>query len=485
MKQKNTATKRKLSKDELAKSLDPSVLTKDDVKAFRDRYRNDPVLFCLEILGLDLDENQIKIAEGMRDNKRVICVSARGCGKSVVICALAIWFFTMNPGSKVLLVANTSFQVSTVLWSKTSELINNSPIAKWFDANQDFIYWNGSRDLGFITKLTASVDKVESVSGFHAPHLLYLIDESSAVPDKIILNLLSSCTEDDNRMVLTTNPTRNNGFTYDKCDSPGWHTIHISGFDSRFTNKEHLREMVNDYGEDSDTCRIQVFGKFPRQSVNVLITSDQMEACLSARPHEGDVVMGLDVAASGGDLSVWCIRRGGEILAFEEESSSTVESLVERTIHLVDQFKVDRIFVDSTGMGWTVPDILRKNIPAIEIQGINFSTKPVNQQFFNTRSWMYHQLANALKNSEISFAKVRDKFPKVREEICATETLINNHGQFQLVQKEQIRGIIGRSPDATDSLALTFATDVPWSYVKEHKSSEHLDNSLFYAGLWA
>lgn len=485
MTKKTAISTRKLNREELKKSLDPSNLTKADVQAFRERYRNDPVLFCSEILGLELDKNQVNIANGLRDNKRVVCVSARGCGKSVVICALAIWFFTMNPGAKVLLVANTSFQVSTVLWSKTSELINGSPIAKWFDANQDFIYWQGNRDLGFITKLTASVDKVESVSGFHAPHLLYLIDESSAVPDKIILNLLASCTEDDNRMVLTTNPTRNNGFTHDKCDTPGWHTIHISGFDSAFTNKEHLREMVSDYGEDSDICRVQVFGKFPRQSANVLISGDQLDRCLSVHAHEGDVVLGIDVAASGSDLTVWCIRRGGEILAFVEESSSTVESIIENTIHLVDSYHVDRIFVDSTGLGWTVPDILRKNIPAVEIAGINFSQKPQNPQFANYRSWMYHNAAQAMKNGEISFNLVKEKFPRIKEEISATEIYINNHGQFQLVPKEQIKGIIGRSPDTADSLALTFATDVPWSFVKEHNSMEHLDNSLFYAGLWS
>lgn len=482
---KKSTTTRKLNRDELIKSLDPENLTKADVQAFRDRYRNDPVLFCSEILGLELDKNQVDIAESLRDNKRVVCVSARGCGKSVVICALSIWYFTMNPGAKVLLVANTSFQVSTVLWTKTSELINGSPISKWFDVNADFIYWKNTRDLGFITKLTASVDKVESVSGFHAPHLLYLIDESSAVPDKIILNLLASCTEDDNRMVLTTNPTRNTGFTHDKCDTPGWHTIHISGFDSAFTNKEHLREMVADYGEDSDVCRVQVFGKFPKNNTNVLITSDQMERCLSTRPHEGDTVVGIDVAASGTDLSVWCVRRGGEILAFIEESSSTVESLVENTIHIVDQYRVDRIFVDSTGLGWTLPDILRKNIPAIDIQGINFSSKPLNQQYFNMRSWMYYNAAQAIKNGEISMNLVKEKLPRVKEEFSNTEIYINNHGQFQLISKEQIKGLIGRSPDTADALALTFATDVPWSFVKEHKSMEKLDRSLYYAGLWS
>lgn len=480
-----TSTSRMMNKDELKASLDPSNLTKEDVEAFRDRYRSDPVLFCAEILGLELDDNQQNIANSLRDNKKTICVSARGCGKSVAISALAVWYFAMNPGAKVLMVANTAFQVTSVLWSKLSELISGSAISSWFDVSAEFVYWKGARDLGYITRLTASTDKVETVSGFHAPHLLYLIDESSAVPDKIILNLLSSMTEDDNRIILTSNPTRNTGFTAENCDSPSWNTLHISGFDSKWTNKDHLREMVEKYGEDSDICRVQVFGKFPKQSANILISSDQIEACLSVKGHPGDCVMGLDVAASGSDLSVWCIRIGGEVILFEEESSSTVESLTNRTLILCDRYKVDRIFIDATGLGWSIPQIISKNLPKTEVIGVNFSSKAPNMpQYYNERARMYGEMAKHMRSGEVSLSKVREKLGTLREELGATEQFLNNSGQFQLAPKENIRNLIGRSPDLTDSLALTFATEIPFTFAQSNSDMKRLDDGLFYAGLW-
>lgn len=476
-----------MNKETLKKSLNPNNLTPEDIKAFRERYRANPVLFCSEILGLELDENQKKMANSLRDHKKTIVVSARGCGKSVAVCALAIWYFSMNPGAKVLLCANTSFQVTSVLWSKITELINSSAIQDWFDVSSEFIYWKGAKDLGFITRLTASTDKVESVSGFHAPHLLYLIDESSAVPDKIILNLLASMTEDDNRIMLTTNPTRNTGFTAENCDTDQWNSLHISGFDSKWTNKDHLREMIEKYGEDSDICRVQVFGKFPRQSANILLTADQLDACVKVKGHSGDVVLGLDVAASGSDLSVWCVRKGGEVLHIEEESSSTVESLTARTINLCDQYKVDRVFVDATGLGWTIPEVLRQNLPNVDIHGINFASKtPTMPQYYNERARMYGEMAKYMKNGDVGLGLVRDKLANLREELGATEQFLNNNGQFQLSPKENIRNLIGHSPDLADALALTFSTETPFqiSDFSTANSMKSLDDSLFYAGLW-
>lgn len=480
-----TATKRKLSREALEKSLDPENLKKADIEAFRDRYSKDPALFCSEILNFELDENQKKMAESVKNNKKCCFISARGVGKSCAMSALAIWFFSVFPRSKTILGANTAYQTRVVLWSKVSELINQSAIASWFEITENFIYYKGCKDLGFLTRITCSSDKVESISGFHAKNMIYFIDESSAVDDRILTNLLASCTEENNRMVLCSNPTRANGFTADAARSEGWKTLNVSGFDSKWTNKDFLREMVEKYGEDSDICRVQVFGKFPKQSANILISNEQIEECVKATGHTGDVVLGIDIAASGTDLSVWCVRRGGEVLTFEDESSSTVDSLVEHTIRIVDQFKVERIFVDSTGMGWTCPDILKKNIPAVEINGVNFSSKtPQMPQYFNERARMYGEMANHMKNGEISLHNVRDKIGVLKEELGATQQFLNNSGQFQLSPKENIRNLIGRSPDLTDALALTFATEIPFTFTHTRGEKRKVDDSLFLAGLW-
>lgn len=467
--------------------LAPNRMTREDVQAFRERYRENPVRFCSEILGLELDANQQKIADSVKLHRRTACISARGCGKSVCISALAIWYFVLAPHTKVIVGANTHSQSYSVLWLKILELIQGSGINSWFDVSQDYIYWKGAKDLGYIKRITCNSDNVENLSGYHAPHMLILLDEASSIPDKIILNLLSGMTELDNRMCLTTNPTRNTGFMSDIDDDPDWEVIHVDGFSSRFTDKDHLKQLIEKYGEDSDIVRVQVRGLFPKDSTDILVPKSVFDSCVKNENfRDGDVILGLDVAASGGDLSVWCIRRGGQIIAMESESSSSVESLVTRTVRLVEKYYVDRVFVDATGMGWTIPEILEKNLPNTEINGINFAEKAPSEQYKNYRAFMYCQLASKMKEGCIDFSKIMDYVPYLKEELMATEVVVSQNGQFQLSPKENIRHNLGRSPDNADALALTFATDTPFLSIPQSVGKKELDNDLFDAAyLWS
>lgn len=472
--------------EDLRTALDPDNLTPEDVKAFRDRYRDDPVLFCKEILGLELDENQTRIAESVRDNRKTACISARGCGKSVCVSALAIWFFTLAPNTKVVLGANTHAQSYSVLWLKTLELIQRSCISKWFETTQDYIYWLGARDLGYITRITCGADKVESISGFHAPNELILLDEASSIPDKIILNLISGLTEANNKIVLTTNPTRSTGVVAEADEGKGWNVIHIDGFSSKFTDKEHLKWLIERYGEDSDTVRVQVRGLFPKVSSDVLVTRELFESCeTNENPHGGDVVLGLDVASTGGDLSSWCVRRGGDIIHFDDESTSSVDSLVSKTISLVERFHVDRIFVDATGVGWTVPDILRSNMSNKDIIGIQFAEKPkIQTPCINYRAWMYVNLRDHMRDGHVSFKQVPHMWTQLKEEMMATKVFLDQgNGKLKLGPKDDIRLVLGRSPDVLDSLALTFATSEPF-LSRPRSETRSLDAGLFRAGLW-
>lgn len=464
--------------------LAPERMTRADVAAFRARYRSRPVEFCAEILGVDLDENQRAMAEAVRDHKKTAVIAARGCGKSYALSAIAIWFFVLAPETKVVLGANTYKQSYDVLWLNLLRLLDGSKISAWFEQTNDYIFWKGARGLGFITRITASADSVESVSGFHAPNLLYLLDESSGIPDKIIVNLLASMTQGNNRIMLSTNPTRNTGFTADVADTPEWNTIHISGYSSRFTNKQYLDEMVRQYGKDSDRVRINVFGQFPKQSSYSILTRELL-AELKGNPsaHAGEVVLGLDVASTGADLSVWCVRSGGKVVAIETESSSNVDTLIDRTLGLCEQHGVERVFVDSTGLGWTIPDLLCKALQSAEVEGINFGAKSLNERCANMRAFMYSQLADAMKNRDVSF-EVNDG--ELFAELLNTEIVINGHGKYQLPAKDRTRELLGRSPDRADALALTFATLSPFFGVKVKGSSwsDKDEREFLAASLW-
>jgi hypothetical protein len=66
---------------------------------------------------------------------------------------------------------------------------------------------------------------------------------------------------------------------------------------------------------------------------------------------------------------------------------------------------------------------------------------------------MYNNLANAVKDG---FFVNTIKYKEIFDALKVTSYIINSQGKKALVPKEEIKAIIGQSPDALDSLALSF-----------------------------
>ena len=83
-----------------------------------------------------------------------------------------------------------------------------------------------------------------------------------------------------------------------------------------------------------------------------------------------------------------------------------------------------------------------------DLGGINFAQKAIDfEKYPNARTEMYMELAKA----------IREGFwvnNTVKEEMIAQSAFINNKGQIQLIPKDDVKKIIGHSPDLCDAVAL-------------------------------
>jgi hypothetical protein len=85
---------------------------------------------------------------------------------------------------------------------------------------------------------------------------------------------------------------------------------------------------------------------------------------------------------------------------------------------------------------------------------VQFGGKATDPRYFNKRSEMYFELSKWLKAG----GKLPDD-PELKEELCAT-TYTFQGDKFRLCDKDDIKYVIGRSPDKADALILTFAYPV-------------------------
>lgn len=71
----------------------------------------------------------------------------------------------------------------------------------------------GYREEWFAVARTAS--KPDALQGFHAEHVLYIIDEASGVEDKVFEPILGALSTEGSRLFMAGNPTRLTGFFFD------------------------------------------------------------------------------------------------------------------------------------------------------------------------------------------------------------------------------------------------------------------------------
>ena len=118
-----------------------------------------------------------------------------------------------------------------------------------------------------------------------------------------------------------------------------------------------------------------------------------------------------------------------------------------------DQAQTDTCFVGATGgYGVGVIDALRQvNRDPIEVY---FSGKATDPRYFNKRSEMYFEMAKWIKDG----GSLPDDQELAEELAAATYTFQGD--KFRLCDKDDIKEVIGRSPDKADALALTFAYPV-------------------------
>lgn len=176
------------------------------------------------------------------------------------------------------------------------------------------------------------------------------------------------------------------------------------------------------------------------------------------------IVIGVDPARQG-DRTVITIRRGREILKFYRFDEMNEVRLAGIIAKLINQLKPAKVFIDY-GHGTGTYDILVSNGLSQYVELVQFGSGAYeSKKYANRRAEMYDQVRDwfmqqggvAIKDKEYIEEFVRDisLIPDLK--------ISDSTGRFSLEKKENIvKGTEISSTDFADSLALTFASPIPY-----------------------
>lgn len=213
--------------------------------------------------------------------------------------------------------------------------------------------------------------------------------------------------------------------------------------------------------EDYDEYEHIYEGKVREGDERALFTYPDIESAMDGDTEGVDLTgvftYAADVARYGNDKGVLSKRKGYRIYWMNEYAKySTMEyaNLISNEIYKEDRVP-DAVFIDTIGVGAGVMD--RTEELGHNAIDANASMKADEiDTYFNKRAEMYFNLrAFVLKGGKIP----NDK--ELKEELLAIRYIYNNsNGKIQIQPKDDIKQILGRSPDKGDSIALHFFSKV-------------------------
>ena len=190
---------------------------------------------------------------------------------------------------------------------------------------------------------------------------------------------------------------------------------------------------------------------------------------------EAPLLCGVDLPAGGDDRFVAWFRKDIDArtippVIFKGRINS-FRTVVTRCLRILnDDFhgyageSVHTMFLDNSNHGSAAYEELAARGWRRHVIPINFKGTPPQDDCANNRAYMYRQFNEGLERG----LRIPDKFASVGDvnhgellaEEMAAQRIDQEARKFQLIKKKLIKEALGRSPDCSDSLALTYSERV-------------------------
>lgn len=448
-------------------SLDPAILRR--IK----RWRESAEVFVDEAIHATPSKQQREVLRLISKERRITIRSGHGTGKDAVASWIIIWFLTTRPFAKVACTAPTARQLGDILWSELSKWIRKSIVSDEFVIQRDKIYHKHSPKEWWARAISPSVkaskdEQAETLAGLHGDHFLVVVDETSGVPDPMFIPLEGTLTQEDNKILLIGNMTKNKGYFYETHfhveHSRPWRKLHWDSRESENVSKTYVEYMANKYGEGSNVFRIRVTGDPPLEDETVLIPLSWAEQCIGNEiivAEDEPLFLGVDVARYGDDDSIILPRRGLIINPWETFHGTNTITLGGFINTTYSDLNADGIAIDEIGVGAGVCDWLSKrHLPGL--YGINVSSASSDiTKFDRLRDELWCTMRDRCMNGEYSFPAIKrpqdieSLGQQLANELSMPTYDVNSHGGIIVESKKAMRARGVASPNIADALGLT------------------------------
>ena len=468
--------------------------TTKDISAERfESYYTHPAGFCEDWLELKTWSGMRMIMDSVFKNQRTSVRSNHGMSKTITSAAIAITFLNLFDHSVVITTAPTHRLVQQLLWKEIREIYGRVKLAGrclQTDVKVEPDWYM----IGF------STDNASGIEGFHAPCILWILDEAKGMPSWVYTSMEGSFTGGFSRALeISTTDGADQSCEFRRHHESGrksWNAIHFSAMDSPFidladfpdhknrvneklyeygkpktgtewplelagkiqiADKNWVLDRLDDWGErDPQMVETKVWGEFSADDTDNAIPLAWVMSAVDAKVTKKRYdrrMWGIDVARMGADKSVVMSKQGHTVKIEDSWRKKRTTETAGRAIHLIPDNEL--IKIDADGVGAGVFDMIAD--AGRPIIGLQSSAKAYEfDTYFNLRAEMWWN-ARDLFYEQYKYGNklsIPDD-PELIEELTGIKYQVNKDGRYQIEDKAQYKKRLGRSPDKGDTFVYT------------------------------
>lgn len=480
---------------------------------------HDPNLFVRRALKSDTWGKQEEILSAInKPHARVAVKACHASGKTFTAAAASLSFLAKFKEAIVITTAPTWNQVESIMWPEIRTMV----IRSWYPFPKPLLTELNMGPkrfaMGYSTSVTKSNEGVK-FQGFHAAHILIIIDEAPGVDPKIWHAIDGIRAGGDVRILALGNPIILGGpfEAAFKENRDTWVPITISAFDTPnfdglgidamgggvekllkmseeelndnprpyLTTKAWVKEKYIEWGPGHPLYDSKVLGQFPTNSDVSLIQLQWIEQAninyqnKTASPSEDeDFTAGVDVAGPGDAETVLYVLKGSQTVLKKAWAKADPRGEVLNELRPFQETgRLKSVKVDSIGIGYN----FGLHIADQEVNGLKYKVILVNvgeatdepKRFVNKKAEYYW--------------KMREKFQKglilgpidetTAAQLVAIRFSYDSKGRVEIESKEDMRKRGVKSPDHAEAYMLAHADiKIPWSGLMEFAKMEaHAD----------
>jgi phage terminase large subunit len=412
-----------------------------------------------------------------KQTTEILFGGAAGGGKSWVGCAWIILVCLKYPGTRYLMgrskldalkktTLNTFFEVCEHWGIKADKHYNfnaGSNIIRFYNKSEiilkDLFLYPSDRNfdsLGSLEITGAFIDEAnqitEKAKNIVASRLRYKLDQYNIIP----------------KLLMTCNPAKNWVYTqYYKPAKEGVIKPHRKFIQSLVDDNEYISKYYKTQLQTLDELSKQrlLFGNWEYDaSDDNLCNYDAIINLFNQTGIDGDKYISCDVARFGSDKTIIMYWKGLHIKKIRTLLKSSVNNVVDEIRHIQqqEQVKLTNIIVDEDGVGGGVKDYMR-------CRGFVNNSRPLkNENYQNIKAQCYYKLAEMINTAQIGITtqdvNIKQTIIEELEQIRSKDQDKDN--KLQIIPKETVKAILGRSPDYSDAMAMRMYYEIDNNYGK-------------------